>query len=82
MNIYGLVGADGTDPYGSLHDLYTTVGPVSSGQMIFSASSAPTTGSIAATPRMARSRAYGSFAPPQKLVDAFAMANRPLSSSR
>lgn len=76
MNIYGLVGADGTDPYGSLHDLYTTVGPVNSvTEMIFSRIVSAYNWGIAATPRMARSRAYGSFGPTQKLVDAFAMAN-------
>jgi len=76
MNIYGLVGADGTDPYGSLHDLYTTVGPVNSvTEMIFSRIVSAYNWGIVATPRMARSRAYGSFGPTQKLVDAFAMAN-------
>ena len=76
MNIYGLVGADGTDPYGSLHDLYTTVGPVNTvTEMIFSRIVSAYTWGVAATPRMARSRAYGSFGPTQKLVDAFAMAN-------
>ena len=76
MNIYGLVGADGTDPYGSLHDLYTTVGPVNTvTEMIFSRIVSAYNWGVAATPRMARSRAYGSFGPTQKLVDAFAMAN-------
>lgn len=76
LNIYGLVGADGTDPYGSLQALYTTVGPVNGvTEQIFSRIVTAYNWGVAATPRMARSRAYGSFGPTQKLVDAFAMAN-------
>ena len=76
MNLYGLVGADGTDPYKSFHDLFTSVGPVNSvSENIFFRIVNAYNWGVAATPRTARSRAYGSFAPTQKLVDAFAMAN-------
>lgn len=76
LGIYGLIGADGTDPYASLHDLYTKVGPVNGvTEQIFSRIVSAYNWGVATTPRVARSRAYGSLAPTQKLVDAFAMAN-------
>ena len=72
LNIYGLIGADGTDPYTSMHDLYTKVGPVNGvTERIFSYLVTAYNWGVSTTPRAARTRAYGS----QKLVDAFAMAN-------
>lgn len=76
LNIYGLIGADGTDPYTSMHDLYTKVGPVNGvTERIFSYLVTAYNWGVSTTPRAARTRAYGSYGPTQKLVDAFAMAN-------
>ena len=64
MGIYGLVGADGTDPYTSMHDLYTKVGPVNGvTERIFTYLVNAYNWGVATTPRAARTRAYGSYGP-------------------
>lgn len=76
MNVYDLIGADGADPYKSLHDLFTKVGPVNGvTERIFTYLTNGYAWGVVSTPRAARTRAYCSYAPTQKLVDAFAMAN-------
>ena len=76
LGIYELIGADGTDPYTSMHDLYTKVGPVNgTTERIFTYLVNAYNWGVSTTPRSARTRAYGSYAPTQKLVDAFAMEN-------
>ena len=76
LGVYGLIGADGTDPYGAMHDLFTKVGPVNGvTERIFTYLVNAYNWGVTGTPRAARTRAYGGQAATQKLVDAFAMDN-------
>ena len=76
LNLYGLIGADGTDPYGSLNKLFTSIGPEGLvTEKIYTRISTGYSWRVITTPAAVKGTAYGGFGVTQKMVDAFAMSN-------
>lgn len=76
LQLYGLIGADGEDPYKSFNKLFTSIGPEGEvTEKIFSRISTGYSWRVITTPAGVKGTAYGGYSPTQKIVDAFAMAN-------
>ena len=77
LNLYSLVGADGTDPYASFNTLFTSVGSGTGGatEKIYTRIASGYQWRVVTTPPSVGGTAYGGYGVTQKQVDAFAMAN-------
>lgn len=76
LGLYTLVGADGTDPYGSFNKLFTSIGSETGAvEKIYSRISTGYNWRVVTTPPKVGGNAYGGFGVTQKMVDAFAMSN-------
>ena len=76
LNLYSLVGADGTDPYASFNTLFTSVGSgTGATEKIYTRIASGYQWRIVTTPPSVGGTAYGGYGVTQKQVDAFAMAN-------
>ena len=77
LNLYSLVGADGTDPYASFNTLFTSVGSGTGGatEKIYTRIASGYQWRVVTTPPSVGGTAYGGYDVTQKQVDAFAMAN-------
>ena len=76
LNLYSLVGADGTDPYASFNTLFTSVGSgTGATEKIYTRIASGYQWRIVTTPPSGGGPAYGGYGVTPKQVDAFAMAN-------
>ncbi len=76
LNLYGLIGEESEDPYGSFKKLFTTVGSNDDvTEKIFSRVASSYQQRVVCTPPKVGGTAYGGYGVTQKLVDAFAMAD-------
>ena len=76
LNLYSLVGADGTDPYASFNTLFTSVGSgTGATEKIYTRIASGYQWRVVTTPPSVGGTAYGGYGVTQKQVDAFAMAN-------
>lgn len=76
LNLYSLIGADGTDPYKSFNSLFTSIGSGEGAtEKIYTRIASGYNWRVICTPPKVGGTAYGGYGATQKLVDAFAMNN-------